>query len=89
MHKRLKAPGAGRSRRPIFRRRARERKSAHWVKPQLVAEVRFTGWTRDGVLRHPAFIALRSDKPASQIVREKPIAPENAAAQYSTARSPA
>jgi len=55
---------------------ARERRAAHWVKPTLVGEVRFTGWTRDGVLRHPAFIALRSDKPAKQIVREKPVEPE-------------
>src|SRR4030095_4237770 len=34
----------------------REMRNAHWVKPQLVAEVRFTGWTPDGVLRHPALI---------------------------------
>jgi len=54
----------------------RERRAAHWVKPNLVAEVRFTGWTRDGVLRHPTFIALRSDKPAAQIVREKPVEPK-------------
>lgn len=53
----------------------RERKHAHWVKPTLVAEVRFTGWTRDGVLRHPAFIAFRSDKPASKIVCERPVTP--------------
>ena len=49
---------------------ARERRNAHWVKPKLVAEVRFTGWTEDDMLRHPAFIAFRTDKPASQIVRE-------------------
>lgn len=54
---------------------ARERRAAHWVKPALVAEVKFTGWTRDGVLRHPAFVAFRSDKPAAQIVREKPVKP--------------
>ena len=41
----------------------REVKAAHWVRPALVGEVRFTGWTRDNVLRHPVFIALRSDKP--------------------------
>lgn len=52
---------------------ARERRSAHWVKPTLVGEVRFTGWTRDGMLRHPAFIALRSDKRASEIIREEPV----------------
>ncbi len=51
----------------------------HWVKPTLVGEVRFTGWTRDGVLRHPAFIALRTDKPASQIVRENAVEPRAAA----------
>ena len=33
----------------------------------------FTGWTRDGMLRHPTFIELRSDKPASQVVRESPV----------------
>src|SRR6185436_6321776 len=54
----------------------REMRNAHWVKPTLVGEVRFTGWTEDGVLRHPAFIALRSDKPAGQIRRETPVAPE-------------
>lgn len=52
---------------------SRERRRAHWVEPKLVGEVRFTGWTRDGVLRHPAFIALRTDKPASQIVREQAV----------------
>jgi bifunctional non-homologous end joining protein LigD len=49
---------------------ARERRLARWVKPKLVAEIRFTGWTRDGMLLHPTFIALRSDKPAGEVVRE-------------------
>lgn len=53
----------------------REIRHAHWVKPKLVAEIRFTGWTRDNFLRHPVFIALRSDKPARQIVREKAVDP--------------
>jgi bifunctional non-homologous end joining protein LigD len=57
----------------------REQKAAHWVKPVLVGEVRFTGWTRDGVLRHPAFIALRSDKSANQIVREDAVEPARVA----------
>ncbi len=56
----------------------RERRNAHWLKPTLVGEVKFTGWTRDGSLRHPSFVALRSDKPASKIVREIPIQPEKA-----------
>jgi bifunctional non-homologous end joining protein LigD len=44
----------------------------HWVKPTLVGEVRFTGWTSDGHLRHPAFEGLRFDKPAKDVIRETP-----------------
>lgn len=47
-------------------------KKVRWVNPELVGEVEFTEWTRDNHLRHPAFVALRSDKPARQIVREIP-----------------
>lgn len=45
-------------------------RGTHWVKPVLVAEVAFTEWTRDGRLRHPAFLGLRDDKPAETVVRE-------------------
>lgn len=44
----------------------------HWVKPELVCEVGFTEWTRDGRLRHPRFLGLRSDKSASEVRRERP-----------------
>ncbi len=47
-----------------------ERKGGHWVKPELVAEIAFTEFTSEGILRHPSFIALREDKPASEVVRE-------------------
>lgn len=43
-----------------------------WVKPSLVAQVAFTEWTRDGKLRHPRYLGLRRDKPAREVVREKP-----------------
>ena len=46
---------------------------AHWVKPELVAQVSFSEWTGDGKLRHPAFHGLREDKPASAVVRERPV----------------
>lgn len=42
-----------------------------WVEPELVAEVGFTEWTDEGLLRHPSFQGLREDKPAKQIVREE------------------
>ena len=41
-----------------------------WVRPSLVAEVAFTEWTRDGHLRHSAFVGLRDDKKANEVVRE-------------------
>jgi bifunctional non-homologous end joining protein LigD len=41
-----------------------------WVKPQLVAQVRFAEWTEDNILRQPAFLGLREDKPAREVVRE-------------------
>jgi bifunctional non-homologous end joining protein LigD len=42
----------------------------HWVKPRLVAQVAFTEWTNTGKLRHPRFLGLRTDKKASEVVRE-------------------
>ena len=41
-----------------------------WVRPELVAQVGFTEWTRDGRLRHPRFLGLRDDKAAAEVVRE-------------------
>jgi bifunctional non-homologous end joining protein LigD len=41
---------------------------AHWVKPELVAEVRFTEWTQDRRLRHPVFLGLREDKQGRDVV---------------------
>jgi bifunctional non-homologous end joining protein LigD len=43
---------------------------AHWVSPDLVCEVRFTEWTDEGYLRHPAFMGLREDKDPKSVVRE-------------------
>ncbi len=50
----------------------RER-GAHWVRPELVAEIGFTEWTRDGMLRHPRFLGLRDDKRPEDVVRERPV----------------
>ena len=43
-----------------------------WVRPEQVCEVRFTEWTADGRLRQPSFLGLREDKPAREVVRERP-----------------
>jgi bifunctional non-homologous end joining protein LigD len=42
----------------------------HWVEPALVAEVRFTEWTEEGGIRHPAFLGLRDDKQPAECRRE-------------------
>jgi bifunctional non-homologous end joining protein LigD len=52
--------------------RGYEAKGAHWIRPELVAEIAFTEWSRDGALRHPSFQGLRPDKKAADVVRERP-----------------
>jgi len=41
-----------------------------WVKPVLIAQVKFTEWTNDAQLRQPVFLGLRTDKEAKDVVRE-------------------
>lgn len=47
-------------------------RGVHWVEPTLVGEVQFAEWTREGVVRQAAFVGLRTDKPATQIIHEQP-----------------
>lgn len=43
-----------------------------WVRPELVAEISFGSWTASRTLRHSVFLGLREDKPAQEVVAEKP-----------------
>ena len=57
-----------------------------WVRPELVAEVQFVGWSGSGRIRHATYLGLREDKPAGDIVR--PAAdPEAARVTYTSAPS--
>lgn len=54
-------------------------RGVHWLNPKLVAEVRFAQWTDSQIVRHASFVGLRQDKPARDIVHEKPVNPPAAA----------
>ena len=47
-------------------------REAEWVKPTLVVEIAFNGWTRDNQIRQGHFMGVRSDKPADEVIREEP-----------------
>jgi len=61
----LKAREIGKS---PFAGRIRTNEPAHWVRPDLVAQVRFTEWTADRKLRHPVYLGLRDDVEAARVV---------------------
>ena len=50
-----------------FADRIKTNEPAHWVRPDLVAQIRFTEWTADGKLRHPVYLGLRDDKKAREV----------------------
>jgi bifunctional non-homologous end joining protein LigD len=67
LHKRLSAKKQDA---PPFTRGLVREAGARWVHPELVAQIGFSEWTRDGKLRHPRFQGLRTDKDAADVVRE-------------------
>src|SRR5262249_43598718 len=66
---------------------------AHWVKPTLVVEIRFTEWTSDGLLRQPVYLGTRDDKKARDVRREdatpvpKPAVPGHAFQKHHRVRA--
>lgn len=59
-----------------FGDRGRFERGTHFVHPLLVAQIGFTEWTRDGMLRHPRFLGLRDDKSARSVTREHSVTRE-------------
>jgi bifunctional non-homologous end joining protein LigD len=55
-----------------FREERKTNTEVTWVKPELVCEVVFQGWTDEGLMRQPVFSRLRKDKTAREVVREEP-----------------
>ena len=49
------------------------RTAVQWVRPELVAQVRFTEWTNDGAMRHPVYLGLHDDKSPRDCHRERPL----------------
>jgi bifunctional non-homologous end joining protein LigD len=54
-----------------FASRPPSNEKPHWVEPKLVAQVRFTEWTADNILRHPVYLGLRDDKNPGYVGRER------------------
>lgn len=69
-----------------------EARGVHWIHPKLAAEVEFSSWTREGILRHPSFKGLREDKDPKEIMREdpeqSPAAPEKVEDEGVTGKGP-
>jgi bifunctional non-homologous end joining protein LigD len=58
-----------------------------WVEPKMVIEAHFRGWTGDGLVRQVAFKGVREDKPAKEVVRERPKESDSASAPEQTVQS--
>ncbi len=54
-----------------FATRPKTNERPHWAKPSLVAQVKFTEWTDEGLLRHPIYLGMRDDVKAESVKREK------------------
>ncbi|MBA3558671.1 MAG: DNA ligase D [Gemmatimonadaceae bacterium] len=54
-----------------FEQAPRTNEKAHWVRPEIVVEIKFNEWTTDGKLRQPVFLGIRDDKSAREVGRER------------------
>jgi bifunctional non-homologous end joining protein LigD len=58
----------------VFKNTPKTNEHPHWVRPELVAQIKFTEWTNDAKLRHPVYLGLRDDKKPGDVRREKKLA---------------
>ena len=65
------APRQGKVRAQDFAMTVTDFEATTWVEPELVAEVRFTEWTNEGLLRHPVFLRFRDDKKPEECTRQE------------------
>ena len=70
LHLRRRLKGLEQARSPFQKGELPRGPGIHWVKPELVAEIGFTEWTQNNMLRHPRFEGLRTDKKAREVRRE-------------------
>ncbi len=66
--------------------RGAQARGVRWVRPELVAQVAFTGFTNERNLRHPTFRGLREDKPAGEVVFESPALSADASTEEDMAK---
>ncbi|MFT3796226.1 DNA ligase D [Flavobacterium sp.] len=52
-------------------------KNVHWVKPEMIAQVKFSEITESGSMRHPVYLGLREDKKSAAVQLEKPMIESN------------
>ena len=55
-----------------FSEKVKPNAPVHWVKPKYLAEVTFSEWTSEGLMRQPIFKGLRTDKDPKEVTEEKP-----------------
>ncbi len=71
-----------------FAKTPADAKGAIWLKPEVVAQVSFSNWTADDLVRQASFKGLREDKPAKSVVREEPQSPQTEKVEEASAAAP-